>query len=88
MAPTLLKKPKKSGSEYYCYKGFFSLLLPLFLFGTDYRLIWVDVVSGGSLSDVQICNCSKLKKKIEDGSLGLPAPDSLGDGGTGLFLAQ
>ena len=49
------KKPKKSGSEYYNCKGFFSLVL-LALVGAKYRFLWVDVGSSGSSSDAWILN--------------------------------
>ena len=64
-----MKKPKKSGSEYYNYKGFFFLVL-LALIDTEYRFFWIDVGSSGSSSDAQIFNCSKSRKKIVDGTLG------------------
>ena len=37
--------------------------------------------ASGSSSDAQIFNCSKLKRRIENGRLGLPTPESLGPGG-------
>ena len=37
----------------------------------------------GSSSDTQIFNCSKLKRRIENGILGLPLPEPLGPGGGG-----
>ena len=75
-----MKKPKKSDSDNYNYKGFFSLLL---LTQVD-RFLWVDVGSSESSSDPQIFNRSKLKKKIKDGTSGLPAPKPLGEGGQDL----
>ena len=42
------------------------------------------MVYGGSLSDAQIFNRSNLREKIEDGSLGLPVPEPLGEGGPDL----
>ena len=36
------------------------------------------------LGQLNIFDCSKLKKKIEDGTLGLPAPEPLGEGGPDL----
>ena len=76
-----MKKPNKSGGEYYNYSGFFSLVL-LALVHAEYRLLRVDVGSSGSLSDAQIF--SKLRKQIEDGTLGLPSPEPLGEGGPDL----
>ena len=34
--------------------------------------------ASGSSSDAQIFNCSKLKRRIENGTLGLPPPEPLG----------
>ena len=78
-----MNKPKKSGSEYYTCKGFFSLVL-LALVNAEYRFPWIDVGSSGSSLDAQIFNCSKLREKIEDGTLGLPPPETLGEGGSDL----
>ena len=50
----------------------------------NYRFLWGDVGSSASLSDAQIFNHSKLKKKIEDGTLGLEPPEPLGQGGPEL----
>ena len=78
------KKPKKSGSDYYNYKGFFSLVV-LALVDTESSFLWIDCGSIGSCSDAQILNSSNLKEKIEDGSLGLPGPEPLGEGGRTRF---
>ena len=48
-----LKKPTRSGSKYYNYKGFYTHVL-LALVELDYRFLWVAVGSCGSSSDVQI----------------------------------
>ena len=74
-----MKKPKKSGSDHYNYKGFFSLVL-LALVDTEYRFLWGDVGSSESSSDAHIFNQSKLGKKIKNGTLVLPAPECLGEG--------
>ena len=77
-----IKKPKKSGSEYVNYKGYFSLVL-LALVDADYKFLWVNAGASGSSSDAQIFNCSKLKR-IENRTLGLPPPEPLGHGGADL----
>ena len=74
-----MKRPKKSHSDYYNYKGFFFLVLALVY--TGYRFLWIDCGSSESSSDAQIFNRSDLREKIKDGSLGLPAPEPLGGGG-------
>ena len=78
-----IKKPKKSGSEYFNYKGYFSLVL-LALVDADYKFLWVNMGASGSSSDAQIFNRRKLKRRIENGTLGLPPPEPLGAGGADL----
>ena len=50
----------------------------------EYKFLWVYVGASGSSSDAQIFNCSKLKRRIENGTLGLPPPKPLGPGGPDL----
>ena len=64
-----IKKPKNS-SEYFNYKGYFSLVL-LVLVSAEYNFLWVNMGASGSSSDAQIFNHSKLKRRIENGTLGL-----------------
>ena len=68
---------------HYNYKGFFFLVL-LALVDAEYRFLWINCGSSGSCSDAQIFNRSLLREKIKDGSLGLPAPEPLGEGGPDL----
>ena len=78
-----LKKPKKSGSEYFNYKGYFSLVL-LALVDAEYLFLWANLGASGLSSDAQIFNHSKLRRKIENVTLGLPPPEPLGPGGPNL----
>ena len=78
-----IKKLKKSGSEYFNYKVYFSMVL-LALVHADYKFLWVNVGSSGSSSDTQIFNHSKLKRRIENVTLGIPPPEPLGPGGPDL----
>ena len=50
----------------------------------EYKFLWVNVESRGSSSDAQIFNHSKLRRKIENDTLGLPLPEPLGPGGPNL----
>ena len=45
----------------------------------------IDCGSSGSCSDAEIFNRSELRKKIEDGTLGLPTPETLGERGLDLY---
>lgn len=68
--------PNNSGSLYHNYKGFFSIVL-LALVDSDYKFLWLDVGSPGSMSDAQIFNDSELKQSIEDGTIGIPAAEPI-----------
>ena len=64
-----MKKPKKSGSDYYKHKDFFSLVL-LDLVDAEHKFLWSDCESSGSSSSAQIFNRSDLMEKTKDGSWG------------------
>ena len=66
-----LQKPNKSGSQYYNYKQFFSVVL-MALVDSKYQFLWIDVGGVGHQSDAQIYNNSELKECIEAGTLGIP----------------
>ncbi len=66
-----IKCPKTSGSLFYNYKGFYSIILLALVDGDD-KFLWVDVVQNGSSSDAQIFNQCELKEAIEDGTIGFP----------------
>ena len=53
--------------------------------GPEYKFLWVNVGGIGSSSDAQIFDCSKLKRRIENGTLRLPPPEPLGPGGPDLL---
>ena len=48
------------------------------------KFLFVNVGTSGSSSDAQIFNRSKLKRRIENSTLGLPPPELLGPGGPDL----
>ena len=78
-----IRKPWKSGTEYFNYKGYVSLVL-LALVDAEYKFLWVNVGASDLSSDAQIFNRSKLKRRIENGTLGLPPLEPLGPGGPDL----
>ena len=65
--------PNNSGSVYYNYKHFYSILL-FVLVDADYKFLWADVSGNGAASDAQIYNDSELKRRVEDGTIGWPDP--------------
>jgi hypothetical protein len=66
-----IKKPPNSGSLYYNYKGFYSVIL-MALVDAKYRFLWVEMGANGAASDAQIYNASHLKEMLDDGTLGVP----------------
>ena len=59
-----MKCPFRSGSQYFNYKGFFSVVL-FALVDANYKLIWADIGGKESASDAQIYNESELKGNLE-----------------------
>ena len=70
------RRPRSSGSLYFNYKGFFSIVLTG-LVDAYYKFLWIDVGGYGHMSDAQIFNASELKECLEDNSIGFPAPEPL-----------
>lgn len=71
-----IRKPQSSGSYYYNYKHFFSIIL-MALVDADYKFMWVDIGANGACSDSQVFNISELKTQIDDEMIGFPEPDPL-----------
>lgn len=66
-----LQAPIHSGSEYFNYKGFFSLVL-LAVVDANYCFIYVSVGCQGRLSDGGVYNSSTLKELLENSKLDIP----------------
>ena len=71
-----IQKPKNSGSLYFNYKQFFSVVL-MAVVDSKYQFLWIDVGGVGHQSDAQIYNNSELKECIDAGTLGIPDPAPL-----------
>uniref|UniRef100_A0A8C5RNP6 DDE Tnp4 domain-containing protein n=1 Tax=Laticauda laticaudata TaxID=8630 RepID=A0A8C5RNP6_LATLA len=52
------KAPAKSGSTYFNYKGFFSIIL-FAMVDADYKFMYIDASGNGSASDAQVYNASQ-----------------------------
>lgn len=70
------KCPPGTGSQYYNYKKFYSIVL-LALVDSNYKFIWADLGGRGAASDAQIWNASDLKDAVETGAMPLPQPSPL-----------
>ncbi|XP_052284938.1 putative nuclease HARBI1 [Dreissena polymorpha] len=71
-----IRCPNNTGSLFYNYKGFFSVVL-LALVDADYTFLWTDISGYGSMSDAQIYNESELKECFENGTIRFPDPEPI-----------
>ncbi|XP_041467424.1 putative nuclease HARBI1 [Lytechinus variegatus] len=55
-----IRCPADSGSIFYNYKGFYSLVM-MALVDAQYRFLWIDVGAEGSTSDAQLFNSCELR---------------------------
>ena len=69
-------QPENSGSEYFNYKHFFSIVL-LALVSANYEFIYINVGASGRAGDAGIYTDSDLKKALDDNSLNLPESTSI-----------
>lgn len=69
-------KPQNSGSLYFNYKEYFSLVL-MAVTDSQYRFVYVDVGSYGKDGDPTIFSNSTFWKAIENGKLKPPRPEPL-----------
>ncbi|XP_060882146.1 uncharacterized protein LOC132953828 [Metopolophium dirhodum] len=72
----VMQAPFNSGTEYFNYKGTFSVVL-LAAVDAHYCFIFASVGCQGRISDGGVFNNSILAKKIYDESLNLPSPKAL-----------
>ena len=68
-----IKKPSGSGSFYFNYKKFFSIVL-MAVVNADYEFIMVDVGVNGRVSDGGVIAVTTFGQQLADGKLGLPEP--------------
>lgn len=71
-----LKAPKGSGSLYYNYKEYYSMVL-LALVDAECKFLAIDVGSYGKEGDAGIYLKSQLGKRIKRNQFGMPAPSAL-----------
>lgn len=68
--------PPHSGTEYYNYKHYFSIVL-LAIVDYDYCFMFAEIGAQGRISDGGVFNQSSISKKNSDNSINLPPPSSL-----------
>ena len=78
-----IRCPRESGSFYFNYKGFYSIIL-LALVDAKYKFLYVDVGANGSCSDGGVFKDTDLYKKLDRGTAGLPQAAPLPDDDTPL----
>lgn len=71
-----VQAPASSGSDYYNYKGYFSIVL-LAIVDSMYNFLYVNVGSQGRLSDGGVLSNSTFSQAMRDGTLNLPSSHSL-----------
>lgn len=71
-----LRCPKLSGSMYYNYKQFFSIVL-MAIVDANYKFVMIDVEAYGKDSDGGVLSNSTFYQRIENGSLKLPKETEL-----------
>ena len=70
------RNPHNSGSVFYNYKGFFSVVL-LAQVGADYKFIWIDTGGESHQSVGQLFGALELKECIDDNTIKFPDSDPL-----------
>lgn len=71
-----IRKPAKSGSMYFNYKKYFSIVL-FAVAAADYRFLYVEVGAQGACGDATIFNFSPLKQHIVWDQLNIPKDEIL-----------
>ena len=78
----LIQAPPSSGSSYYNYKHTHSIVL-MAVCDAQYCFTLLDIGDYGRHSDGGVLNHSNFGQAMENGTLSLPAPESLPDNSTG-----
>lgn len=72
-----INAPPNSGSNYYCYKDYFSTVL-MAAVDANYEFIMVDAGANGRISDGGVISNTKFYKLLKDGLLKIPPPEKTG----------
>lgn len=66
-----MQAPSNSGSEYYIYKNFHSMIL-MAVCDANYKFTLVDLGAYGRQGDKNVYNSSSISKSLDKGKLGVP----------------
>lgn len=66
-----INKPQRAGSQYWCYKGFNSIVL-LGVADADYKFLWAECGCNGVISDGGVFDRSVFKQMLVTGQLNVP----------------
>ncbi|XP_074026329.1 uncharacterized protein [Leptinotarsa decemlineata] len=80
-------QPAKSGSYFYNYKGYNSIVL-MAIVNADYEFIYVSVGCNGRVSDGGVLETTTFYDKLMQGTLGLPSKESTKENMTFVFVAD
>ena len=72
----MIQAPHNSGSQFFNYKGTFSLVL-MARVDADYRFVFVDIEDYGSQSNGAVLKNSNLGQQFTNGQHNIPGPKAL-----------
>ena len=68
--------PPNSGSFYFNYKHFFSIILPA-LVDANYKFLYVDIGNYGRSADSGVFGNGSLAKSLAENALNIPKPTTI-----------
>jgi len=71
-----IRKPKNTGSDYFNYKDYFSVVL-MAVVDANYRFLVVDIDAYGKGSDSLVFQNSNFGKRLQRGELDVPPPSNI-----------
>ena len=72
----LKKDEKETGSRYFNWKGWFSVVL-MVLVDPNYQIIWCEVGTSGRQGDATLFQRTRLRRAFEEGKMNVPKKQTL-----------